>query len=92
MAQSCSAALKYVWEHHRNEAEWFLKADDDTWVFTNNLRLFLDNHDPNEPHYFGFRAASGRGVGLMYYHGGTGMLFGGCALSNSRLLNIADRC
>ena len=67
------AALKYVWEHHGHDAEWFLKADDDTWVFTNNLRSFLANHDPDEPHYFGFTAdPEDGGLGLKYNHGGTG--------------------
>ena len=46
-------AFQYVWEHHRDDADWFLKADDDTYVFTDNLRSFLGNYNPNEPHYFG---------------------------------------
>ena len=66
------AAFRYVWEHHRNDAEWFLKADDDTWVFTNNLRSFLNPHDPNEQHYFGCHWDSENGVGPTYNHGGTG--------------------
>ena len=24
-------AFKYVWEKYRDEADWFMKADDDTW-------------------------------------------------------------
>ena len=31
-------AFTYVWKHHRHEAEWFLKADDDTFVIVENLR------------------------------------------------------
>ena len=46
-------ALKYVWEHHRNDADWFLKSDDDTFIFTGNLRAFLGHFDPEKPNYFG---------------------------------------
>ena len=51
--QKTQKALKYVWEHHRDEADWFLKSDDDAFVFTGNLRAFLRHFDPEKPHYFG---------------------------------------
>ena len=31
-----------------------MKADDDTFVFVDNLRTFLKDFDPNDPHYFGY--------------------------------------
>ena len=34
-------AFQYLWEHHRDEAEWFMKADDDTFVIVENLRYKL---------------------------------------------------
>ena len=48
-------AFKYVWEHHRDEADWFMKADDDTYVIVENLRFMLSEFDPNYPIYFGCR-------------------------------------
>ncbi|XP_076870770.1 glycoprotein-N-acetylgalactosamine 3-beta-galactosyltransferase 1-B [Brachyhypopomus gauderio] len=48
-------AFHYVLEKHGEEADWFLKADDDTYVVVDNLRWVLANHSPNEPVYFGRR-------------------------------------
>lgn len=27
-------AFRYVWENYRDQADWFLKADDDSYFFT----------------------------------------------------------
>ena len=47
-------AFRYVHERHGSEADWFLKADDDTYVVVDNLRAFLADRDPGDPVYFGF--------------------------------------
>ncbi|XP_070566337.1 glycoprotein-N-acetylgalactosamine 3-beta-galactosyltransferase 1-like [Ptychodera flava] len=49
------AAFKYVYDNHFNDADWFMKADDDTYVIAENLRHFLSDKDPSQPHYFGRR-------------------------------------
>ncbi|KAJ8258172.1 hypothetical protein GJAV_G00193970 [Gymnothorax javanicus] len=48
-------AFHYVLKNHGDEADWFLKADDDTFVVVDNLRWILANHTPEEPVYFGKR-------------------------------------
>ncbi|XP_067385613.1 glycoprotein-N-acetylgalactosamine 3-beta-galactosyltransferase 1-B-like [Emydura macquarii macquarii] len=48
-------AFQYVHQHHLEQADWFLKADDDTFVVLDNLRWLLANHTPEAPVYFGKR-------------------------------------
>ncbi|XP_010571145.1 PREDICTED: protein OS-9 [Haliaeetus leucocephalus] len=48
-------AFQYVYRHHLDRADWFLKADDDTFVVVANLRWLLAGHPPDRPIYFGKR-------------------------------------
>ena len=48
-------AFVYVWEHHREEADWFIKADDDTYVILENLKDLLRNYNSKVPIQFGHR-------------------------------------
>ena len=46
-------AFRYVYTHYFDKADWFLKADDDTYDIVENLRHFLSEQNPDEAVYFG---------------------------------------
>lgn len=48
-------AFDYIYQYHFEEADWFMKCDDDTYVILENLRYFLSNEDPNSAVFFGQR-------------------------------------
>ncbi|XP_014814994.1 PREDICTED: glycoprotein-N-acetylgalactosamine 3-beta-galactosyltransferase 1-A-like, partial [Calidris pugnax] len=63
-------AFQYVHQHHLEEADWFLKADDDTFLVVANLRWLLAPYPPETPLYFGKRFKPFVGQG--YMSGGAG--------------------
>ena len=85
-------AFKYVWKHHRHEADWFMKADDDTYVIVENLRLMLRTWDPKSPIYFGCRFKPFVQQG--YMSGGAGYVLSTEALRRfvEQALPAKDKC
>ena len=45
--------FKYVYENHFEDFEWFMKADDDTFVIVENLKYLLQNYSTGDPIHFG---------------------------------------
>ena len=49
------ASLQYIWHNHKDDADWFFKADDDTYVVMENLRYLLKDYNASVPYYLGCR-------------------------------------
>eukprot|EP00056_Hartaetosiga_gracilis_P009552 m.137376 g.137376 ORF g.137376 m.137376 type:complete len:471 (+) comp13148_c0_seq32:17-1429(+) len=46
-------SLLYAYTKFIDEYDWFLKADDDTFVIVENLKEMLSHYDPLKKHFFG---------------------------------------
>ena len=83
------AAWRYVYNKHKNDADWFLKADDDSYVIVENLRLLLSSYSPQKPVYLGrwFKTSGG------YNTESTSYIFSKETLrAFMRALNNPDKC
>ncbi|XP_050738122.1 glycoprotein-N-acetylgalactosamine 3-beta-galactosyltransferase 1-like isoform X2 [Eriocheir sinensis] len=47
------AAIRHAYENYREAGQWFIKADDDTFVIVENLKNMLKLYDHRKPLYFG---------------------------------------
>ncbi|KAJ8318826.1 hypothetical protein KUTeg_003917, partial [Tegillarca granosa] len=71
-------AFLYCYVHYGKHFDWFVKADDDTYIIAENLRYFLSFQNPNEQIYFGFKFRTHVKQG--YFSGGAGYVLSKKAL------------
>jgi glycoprotein-N-acetylgalactosamine 3-beta-galactosyltransferase len=45
--------IEYVYDNLMNDFDWFVRANDDTYIIVENLRLFLADKCPNEKKNYG---------------------------------------
>ena len=45
--------FKYCYDNHINEYDWFMKADDDTFVIVENLKSLLSHYSTDDLIHFG---------------------------------------
>lgn len=48
-------AIIYAYKNHINEYDYFVKADDDTYMIVENLRFMLSTKNPDEAFFMGRR-------------------------------------
>lgn len=75
--------LAYIYKVYDNY-DWYLKADDDTFIFMDNLRKFLADKDRNFPITYGYNFA--KKVPRGYHSGGAGYV-----LSHEAMRKIGQR-
>lgn len=61
----------YIAEHYADDYDWFIKADDDTYVLMDNLHRFLAAQDKTKLVHFGRRFKVGKSL---YFSGGSGIV------------------
>ncbi|EPB73188.1 hypothetical protein ANCCEY_07696 [Ancylostoma ceylanicum] len=47
-------AFYYIYHYISKNFDWYMKADDDTYVIVEHLKEYLSTLDPNKPYYLGY--------------------------------------
>ena len=78
-------AFENVYKNHFQDYDWFVKADDDTYMIVENLRYLLKDFDPNQPLFFGQKLKLNGGKQTVFFSGGAGYV-----LSREALKRFAE--
>ncbi|CAF1103691.1 unnamed protein product [Adineta steineri] len=54
LTQKTTLAFLFAYEKYFNDFDWFVKADDDTYLIVENLKAFLSQQNASEPVTFGY--------------------------------------
>ncbi|VDK82212.1 unnamed protein product, partial [Cylicostephanus goldi] len=85
-------AFYYIYHFVSKNFDWYLKADDDTYVIVEHLKEYLSTLDPNKPYYLGYVLKPYLEHG--YNAGGAGYVLSKAALKifNDLLYNNEEYC
>ncbi|KAI6661381.1 hypothetical protein LOD99_9964 [Oopsacas minuta] len=70
-------AFRHIYENYLDEFDWFMKADDDTFIVVDNLITFLSGYNYNKSYVFGREFVQN---GVTFPSGGSGYVFSRGAL------------
>ena len=51
IAFKAKAAWKYIYKHYRDDYDFFIKTDTDTYLVVENLLHYLSDRDRSKPHF-----------------------------------------
>ncbi|CAF4486110.1 unnamed protein product [Rotaria socialis] len=54
LTEKSTLAFLFAYKHYFNDFDWFVKADDDTFLFVDHLKIFLRKQSTSEPVTFGY--------------------------------------
>lgn len=77
--------MKYIYDNHLNDFDWYLRANDDTFIIMENLKTFLADKCPDSKKMYGkalryfmkepfIREFSGENIDKGFIQGGAGWL------------------
>ena len=80
-------ALRISFNLYKTQADWFLKADDDTYVIMENLKYLLSKYNAQQPFYLGHTSSDMLRHG--YNSGGAGYVLSNAAAK--RVVEDSDK-
>ena len=89
------ASWRYIYEHHRDDADFFMKADPDSFVIIDNLKEYLRHCNSSEPNLYG-HALYSKLESMPYFNGffaaGEAVVLTRQALVQLATKGIDDQC
>ena len=92
LATKSKAAWTYVYKHHLHDADFFVKADTDTFIIVDNLKQYMARRNRDQPEFFGHRLYKIKpGKKFVYVSGGAGIVLNKKALQLLIEKGFADK-